>query len=278
MKLPLKWRHSVRSGALLMALCLWLAYCSVTRAQIGAKVEKSDQEKAIVIGGTKEIRTARYSVIGDREGRVKFGDFQRKIFNHFQMDAGKWARELFVLDDGKTVGAAQEDHTVFWNTTTGKEIGRVSEHVYGFSHDQKHFIAQNDQTRISLYTYPNLKRVAQIQSPPGGVSAYLFSPNDRYCAVEFQTAYPASENTYPNVYSRKNLSSVRLYKLDPFGEVPNFAELHTLRIGSFAADSSAYMGDGTIYNGSDWITGSWRFNLKTSSLEAVASLLANPKK
>ena len=231
--------------------------------------EKIASDKAVAIASQHEIRTARYAVSGDNEGHVNFADFRRNITNHFRMDAGKWAREIFVLDDGKTIAASQEDHAVFWNTATGKEIGRVPEHVYCFSRDQKHFIAQNRHDKISIYEYAGFKRIAQLPYMGGGVSVFLFSPDDQYCAIEFQSAYPAPEETYPFVKARSNNVQVRLYCLDPFSEVLNFPVLNISRIGTFAADSSAYLGNETLYIKRDRIEGPWRFDLKTFKVEAV---------
>ena len=232
-------------------------------------------EKALFVNAQHGIRTSRYSVTGDNEGLVKFGDFKRKVFNHFQMDKGKWVRELFVLNDGKTIGASQIDHTVFWETATGKEVGRVHEHVYGFSHNQKYFIAQDSRYDISIYEYAGFKRVAQFASPARGVCAYLFSPDDNYCAIQFAGNFPAPDSIYPGeLQARSNIVRVQVYRLDPVGEVPNFASLNVTSIGTFAADSSAYFGDSPIYKGRDRIDGSWRFDLKTFEVSAVET----PKK
>ena len=270
MKFSLKKQKFLQVGTLLLVFCLWLNRSNTSNAQTILKAKKSTLEKAVSVQGNQQIRTKHYSVTGDKEGRVKFADFKRNISNHFQMDAGKWARELFVLDDGRTVGASQIDHSIFWDAATGKEIGRVSEHVYGFSHDQKHFVAQNGHDKISIYEYPSLKRVAQLQPPiSGGLSEFLFSPNDQYCAIAFETALPAPEATYPFAPALKNIGQVQLYCLDPVGEVPNFAPLHTLQIGTFASDSSAYFGSGDIYVGRDRITAPWRFDLKTFKVETV---------
>ena len=43
----------------------------------------------------------------------------------FQIDEGGVIEETFILDDGKTIAAAQNQQTVFWNLKTGEEIGRV---------------------------------------------------------------------------------------------------------------------------------------------------------
>ena len=262
MKTLVKRQKAIKYGIVLAMSSIWLSQSNRASAQSG--------EKAVLVAAQHEIKTTRYLVTGDKEGRVKFSDFQRKVSNHFQMDAGKWARELFVLDDGKTVGASQIDHSVFWNTSTGKEIGRVLEQVYGFSHDQKHFIAQNGRGKVSIYEYPSLKRVAQLQPPfTGGVGEFLFSPNDQYCAIAFETALPAPEATYPFVQALKNIIQVQLYCLNPVGEVSNFAPLHLTYIGAFTADSSAYTGSDTLFDGRNWITGPWRFDLKTFKVEAV---------
>ena len=234
--------------------------------------DKPALEKAALVVKSHEIRTARYLVTGEKDGLVKFADFQRKVFNHFQMDAGKWAREVFVLDDGKTVGASQEDHTVFWDAATGREIGRVPEHVYGFSYDQKRFLAQNGREKVSVYEYPSLKRVAQFAPPFAiGLSAFLFSPNDRYCALEFENGFPAPEDTYPNKHhSFHNSSFVHLYCLDPAAVLPKF-DRFVGTVGAFAADSSAYLGTDSVFVGRDRIDGPWRFDLKTFQFEEVAA-------
>lgn len=274
----LKWQKAIGKGIPLAILLLWFNQSVVANAQTRFVAEERVSEKAIYIGAQHEIRTKRYTVTGNKEGLVKFGDFQRNVYNHFQMDTGKWARELFVLNDGKTVGASQEDHTVFWNAATGKEIGRVSEHVYGFSHDQKHFIAQNGHNKISIYQYAGFKRIAQFQPPCyGGICAFLFSQDDRYCAVSFESASPASEATYPMVFNMKNMSAIQLYSLSPVGEVPNFAALNA-NMGTFADDSSAYFGSNPVYIGNDWTDGPWRFDLKTFKVETVKAAAPVPQK
>ena len=239
-------------------------------AQTQHNKDKFKPESATTTKAAHLIDTKRYLITGEDDGRVKFADFERKHFTTFHMDAGKWAREVFVLDDGKTVGASQADHAVFWNVKTGKEIGRIPERVYGFSHDLKHCIAQNNRGNLSIYEYTGFKRVVQLATPlSGGISAFLFSPDDHYLAVGFMTAFPEPEDTYPFVNARHNIVTTQLYDLKTMQEIPNFASFNVTSIGTFAADSSAYFGNKPTYKGRDW-----RFDLKTFEVSAVET----PKK
>ena len=253
----------------LLAACIWLAQSDSINAQESQDKDKSIPETAKTTKAAHIIDTKRYLITGENDGRVKFADFNRKHFTAFHMDAGKWAREVFVLDDGKIVGASQADHAVFWNVKTGKEIGRVPERVYGFSHDQKHCIAQNNRGSLSVYEYPSLKRIGQLKPPlRGGISAILFSPNDRYLAIECESAFPEPEETYPFVKALKNAVATQLYNLKTMQEVPNFTALR-LAMGTFSADSAAYMGFGTIYKDRKPMDGIWRFDLQTFEVSAI---------
>ena len=81
MKISVKWRRAIKYGIVLAMSSIWLSQSNSCYAQSG--------EKATLATAQHEIKTTQYLVTGDKVGRVKFSDFQRKVFSHFQMDAGK---------------------------------------------------------------------------------------------------------------------------------------------------------------------------------------------
>jgi WD40 repeat protein len=74
-----------------------------------------------------------YSVSGSREGQVTVTDtISGETIHTFEIDSGVVVRETFILEGGKTVAASQKDHAVFWDLTTGEEIRRFLQIIYGF--------------------------------------------------------------------------------------------------------------------------------------------------
>ncbi len=231
----------------------------------------ANSERATTILAAHTIRTLRYSLTGNQEGRVSFGDFQKQVYTHFQMDADKWVREVFVLDDGKTVGASQADHTVFWDVATGKETGRVAERVYGFSHDGRKFFTRSEDGKLWLYKYPERKRLRQIETNVGaGMDAFLFSPNDRYLAIKFTFARPEPESTYPRPHRiNNNIVSISIYDLDTGANVSSWSPYtFNHNMGVFSPDSRYYDVEDTIIT--RYVeSGVWRYDLTTRKVNKI---------
>ena len=230
-------------------------------------------EQATTIPAAHTIRTSRYSLTGNREGRVSFGDFRKQTYNHFQMDADKWVREVFVLDDGKTVGASQADHTVFWDAATGKETGRIAERVYGFAHNGREFFTRNADGKFWLYTYPQLKRLRQIITQSNqGVESFLFSPNDRYLAIKLTSARPELEETYPNGHKTgRNIEWIYFCDTETGADVSPEAEARYWfhNTGVFSPDSRYYDVEATITLREGVISGLWRYDLTTRKVAKI---------
>ena len=244
----------------------------ITRATPNSATAQTNKpEQATTILTAHTIRTTRYSLTGNREGRVSFGDFQKQVYNHFQMDADKWVREVFVLDDGKTVGASQADHTVFWDATTGKETGRVAQRVYGFAHTGREFFTRSADGKFWLYSYPQFKRLRQIITHTNrGVEAFLFSPNDRYLAMKVESARPESEETYPYPHnSNKNSVSTNIYDMKTGEEVSSESTYQFHNMGIFSPDSRYYDVDETITLRSGVVSGVWRYDLTTLKVSKI---------
>ncbi len=223
---------------------------------------------------TDTVPANRYQVSGDRLGRVTVKDtVSGEVIRTFQMEAGVVVREKFLLDNGRTVAASQKDHTVFWDVATGREIGRVSQRVYGFSHDEKKFFTQKGQ-EVFLYAYPDLTRICKLtKEAVGGTGGFQFAPDDSFLVIWFYTGFPSSDNNYPS----PNLvdSSVRdtkLFKLQNCQEVQEFSVLRVKALGQFSSDSKFYeLQDTLIRTDARRLSkGSWRFDLMTYKLQGLA--------
>ena len=139
-------------------------------------------------------QNATYRVMEDHVGTITLKDQKTGLpIRTFHMNRNIKVREMFLLDKGKTVAASQADHTVFWNTATGREVGRLDQRVQGFSHDQTKLFTWH-RGFLSLYSYPSLKLIGTLNNESRmGVEAYLFSPDDRYLAVQLATGRPEAE-------------------------------------------------------------------------------------
>ncbi len=154
------------------------------------------------------LLTSRYQISGDRVGKVTVKDTASgEVIRTFEMDEGVVVRELFLLDGGKTVAASQKDHAVVWDLKTGREIGRVNQRVYGFSHDETKFFTHYYPEGVALYAYPGLKKICQLLSQPtDGPASFLFSPDDRFLFIASATGFPSTDENYP----RGNLTDISI--------------------------------------------------------------------
>jgi hypothetical protein len=212
-------------------------------------------------------RITRYSVSGDRWGRVTVKNATTgQVISSFQMDYGVVVRETFFLDGGKTLAASQKDHTVFWDLTTGKEIRRFPQRIYGFTHDETKFFTLKDPDLIlSLYAHPSLTSICELRPEPAGgegIMDFALSPNDRFLVVMFASNYPESDENYPGGDSSYRTSiTVNLFNLETCQEIKEFAQ-----------DSNFIILEKTFFSrpgSSDSGFGSWRFNLKTYQIEKI---------
>ena len=192
------------------------------------------------------------------------------------MDAGKWVREVFVLEDGKTVGASQADHTVFWNAATGKEMGRVAERAYGFAHNGREFFTRGADGRFWLYNYPEFKRLRQIITQSSqGVEAFLFSPNDRYLAIKLTSARPEPEETYPKGHkTMRNIEWTYFCDIETGADVSPEAEARYgfHNTGVFSPDSRYYDVEATLILREGVANGLWRYDLTTRKITKIKAL------
>ncbi len=199
-------------------------------------------EAPMTVAKANAVVSGNLMLVGTPLGQAVLINAQTGVKTVFQADEDKWVREVFLLDGGKTVGASQADHTVFWNVATGQEIGRLETRVQGFSHDQKLCFALTPVERyLQIYAYPSLKIVGSITSyHEHSVSQSLFSPNDRYLLVQTQNNAQESEITYPrpdytNVFHVR--TRVYLYDLTTMKELPGFSHSFVHDMGTFSADS-----------------------------------------
>ncbi len=212
----------------------------------------------------------RYQVSGDEAGKVTVVDADSgEVVNTFQIEEGGVIEETFILDEGKTIAAAQKEQTVFWNLETGEEIGRVEGRMYNFFEGQNNrmvtYVEKEEQ--ILTYSYPELDSKCQIGSILEQLENGYFrlSPDGRYLAVLFVVFFePESE-----YYKEPPLSS-GLYDLQSCSEI-EIAERPSLEprtIGLFSDDSKYYlvsnarfyMDDGSI------ASGAIKFDLQTRKI------------
>lgn len=237
-------------------------------------------------GGTRDnspdlkntMPASRYIVSGDRQGKVTVKDaVSLEVIRTFQMDSGVVVREVFLLDGGKTVGASQKDKAIFWDLDTGREIRRLNQRIYGFSHDEKKFFTFYHPEGVVLYAYPNLARICQLKKWPSfGPRGFRFSPDDRFLAIQFQTGFPSRDENYP--YSdtvTRGIVYTKLFHIPNCQEIQEFSALRISSLGQFSPDSKFYdlKNVFTYIEGGRLPTrGSWRFDLTTYKVEKNSAI------
>src|SRR5579871_2333176 len=214
-----------------------------------------------------------YSVTGNVQGQVIVTSVTTgNVVQTLQMDANVPVRQVFLLDNDQTVGAAQKDHTIFWNISTGNQIARVNEEVYGFSQDQSLFFSYTPQAgatynsgAVNVYSYPELQVLGQLESDVPGPKVWNFSLDDHYLVVQYASILPAPDTTYPGTdWSDRNVVSTHYYDLtalQPFNPLTPFG---TAPVGSFSADSSTYSFMGMYFDpgnsNQEYASTSWQYN------------------
>jgi hypothetical protein len=221
------------------------------------------------------VQTGGYQVSGNRQGQVTVREItSSEVICTFEMDEGIVVREVFLLDDCRTVAACQKDHTVFWNLATGQQIYRFPKRIYGFSHNETKFFCYKYPDGVSLYAYPEMTQICELLNRriPGPFH-FLFSPDDCFLVVWFADGYPSSEKNYPRRNPvRAAHAYTKLFNLDTCQEIQEFSQLRALGEGKFSLDSRFY--DFKKIKRSlphkNLVTKLWRFNLTTYELSQIS--------
>jgi hypothetical protein len=267
---------------LALILCAAMALSSVLP---GVTAYKQGEIEKIADRKEHTVSNDRYSVSGDRWGRVTVKNATTgQVIHSFQMDYGVVVRETFFLDGGNTLVASQKDHSVFWDLTTGKEIRRFPQRIYGFTHDETKFFTLKDPDLIlSLYAHPNLTSICELrpEASGGGIMDFSLSPNDKFLVVMFASNYPESDENYPGGDSSyRTTISVNLFNLETCQEIKEFAQAFNpgFDTGTFSQDSN-FIEVKTFFSGKafsqgkelsirqEW--GTWRFNLKNNQIDLI---------
>jgi WD40 repeat protein len=211
---------------------------------------------------------------GNKNGLVSVKDrTSREIIRTFQMDKAV-VREVFLLDGGETVAASQKDHTVFWNLQTGKEVHRIEQRIYGFSHDRTKFFTYQPR-EVVIYSYPSFQPSCQLTDlSTNGPEEFSFSPNDQFLAIVFATGRPESDEDYPHKGSvLRSIVRSELFDISKCQEIKEVSKLRMHKLGEFSHDSKFYDFKKVVIAKSrlnqyerGYIEGSWRFDLTTSKL------------
>ena len=262
-----------------LALAVGLAAASVSQAQTTANaLPAKPAEAPMTIVKANSITSGNLTLFGTPFGQAVLKDALTGTTTVFQADEDKWARAVFLLDGGKTVGASQADHTVFWNAATGQEIGRIEARVYGFSHNQKLCFATTPESGfMQIYAYPSLKLIG---SPTiyqvNGVSQFLFSPDDHYLLLETRNTQSQSEEGYPSAKGEGVFHIhmyTMLYDLANMKEVNAFNREQIKRVsardmGTFSTDSK-FVNMGDVYVLGELVTSpdaTWQFDIAANKL------------
>ncbi|MEG4503509.1 hypothetical protein QUA81_10735 [Microcoleus sp. F6_B4] len=212
-----------------------------------------------------------YSVSGSREGQVTVTDTASgETIRTFQMDSGVVVRETFLLDGGKTVAASQKDHAVFWDLTTGEEICRFPQRIYGFTPDEsKFFTFETPGSKVCLYTYPDSSFVCQLSENTSGPESFRFSPDERFLLIRFMTGFPSTDKNYPRRnHVTRGFVYTKLFKIQDCQEISEFSRLNIMGIGEFSADSRYYeIPEKFITILSPLKKARWRFDLTTYQIQ-----------
>lgn len=249
------------SGWLITTACLSVsAWCGVGRAETAKSV--TDVHGA---------QNATHRVAVDRLGMVTLINQKTgRPLQTFRMDRNIKVRETFLLDNGKMLAASQADHTIFWNTTTGREVGRLDQRVQGFSHDQTKLFTWH-RGFLYLYSYPSLKLIGALTNESHlGVEAFLFSPDDRYLVVQLATGRPEPEEFYPNTAPQyRSIRYTRLFDTVTGQESDKIRKGFITTIGRFSADSKKYFLDNQVVRSPEGMDeGNWALDLSAGSLSS----------
>jgi hypothetical protein len=214
-----------------------------------------------------------YEVSGNRNGQVVVRNtLSGEVIRTFQMGKGV-VREVFLLRGGKTVAASQGDRAVFWDLSTGQEINRLEQRIYGFSHDETKFFTY-DSGKVILYSYPQLEPICELTNNTGiGPEWFRFSPDDRFLVILFATGRPESDEYYPGLAPlRRSIRYSRLFELKTCQEIQEFSKLRVIELGEFSSDSYFYNLRNTpvlIEEEGRYIEGSWQYNLVTNKIQII---------
>ncbi|MEG3859109.1 WD40 repeat domain-containing protein, partial [Microcoleus sp. herbarium12] len=171
---------------------------------------------------------SRYSVSGSRQGEVTVKDVTTgEVIRTFQMDSEVVVRETFLLDGGQTVAASQKDHAVFWDLTTGEEIHRFPQRIYGFTRDEsKFFTFEVPGSKVCLYSYPDLTFVCQLSDNTSGPQSFRFSPDERFLVIRFMTGFPSTDKNYPKRnHVTRGFIYTKLFNIQDCQEISEFSRL-----------------------------------------------------
>ena len=233
--------------------------------------EDEGMERIPDLNRENTLGPSRYSVSGDRQGQVTVKDAATvEVIRTFQMDSGVVVRETFLLDGGKTVAASQKDRAVFWDLTTGEEIRRFPQRIYGFAHDEsKFFTYETPGSKVCLYSYPDLTFVCQLSQHTGGPEFFRFSPDDRFLVIRFMTGFPSTDKNYPRRnHVTRGFVYTKLFKIQECQEISEFSRLNIMAIGEFSADSRYYeIPEKFITIISPLKKARWRFDLTTYQIQ-----------
>lgn len=229
------------------------------------------------------VSNSRYSVSGDRQGKVTVKDaISSEVIRTFQMDIRAVVWKTFLLNGGKTIAASQRGHTVFWDLETGREIRRFPQRIYGFSHDETKFFTWrlwDGNFHILLYSYPDMSLSCKmLGSPAGGPDTFKFSPNDRFLVVSFHSRVPLSDEDYIN--PPRYVSSVRLtniFNLQKCEVIEEFSKLLYGGLAEFSSDSKFYILNDPISVNGRRISTPCNFNLSTYQLENCTNTIQQPQ-
>lgn len=263
---------------------LALIFCgAIALASVSSEVTAHGDrgiERIADLNSENRPRPSPYSVSGDREGQVTVKDTTTgEVIRTFQMDSGVVVRETFLLDGGQTVAASQKDHTIFWDLTTGKEIRRFPQRVYGFSTDETKFFTYEGKRlqtlgKVILYAYPSMKYICQLIETIDGPAEFHFSPNSRFLVIAFVTGWPTGDKYYPYPepdYWRIS-TKIKLFNLANYQEIKEFSQFRLLLLGKFSLDSKFYyLKDTSIWTEPTNEKASWEFNLETHKIRKLAN-------
>lgn len=214
-----------------------------------------------------------YEVSGDRQGQVTVKDrISQRVIRTFQMPPGV-VREVFLLDDGKIVGASQQNRAIFWNLGTGQEISQFPQRIYGFSHDETQFFTYAPG-KLLVYNYPKLILKCELKNLDMiGPEKFVFSPDDRFLAVLLATGRPENDENYPGTGPlRRSIRNSKLFDISNCQEIQEFSKLMIFQLGKFSDNSQFYdLKEYPLYVESEnrYVTAAWRFALKTKKLQKL---------
>lgn len=161
---------------------------------------------------------------------------------------GEIVRLVMLVDEGQTLVVCQLSKSTLWVISSKRKIMQISGCIHGFNHTRDMFLRESIQTpgEILIQRYPEFETTLKWVHPNGyGIAKHLFSPDDCYLAIQFNSNCPLSDEffTKEDLVFKKNIDEVYLFELTTFQPLAVYSPCQGETLGKFSEDSNHYKSD-----------------------------------